>query len=199
MFGPFCRWTARGDSSRSLLSSAVPTDAAAVAASPDFIRPVIVVIPHHHRTPELVPLWSFEGVFIWYSKLDLLHCPGCWAYSCCAVPDTTCLSCASSFEVTSLILYLNSLDWTFGLAWCVILLYTYIYLLILLNCDWEIRPRYMGDAAKIPCWALMTDNGNLIGSSKGLDKGIGTDLTVLSTWYIRSRGVLAGSYYASLR
>ena len=156
-------------------------------------------MPRCHRTPELVPLWSLEGAFIWYSKLDLLHCLGCWAYSCCAVPDTTCLSCASSFEVTSLILSLNSLGWTFGLAWCIILLYTYTYLSILLNCDWEIMPRYRGDAAEIFCWALMTNDGNLIGNSKGLDKGIRTNLMTLSIRRVRSRGVLAGPYYASLR
>jgi len=142
MFGPFYRWTARGDSSRSLPSFAVPADATAAAALLDFVQPVIIVVPHRHRPSELVSLWSFEVAFIWYSKLDLLHCSGCWAYSCRAIPDTTCLSWVSSFDVTSLILYLNSFGWTFGLAWCVTLLYMYIYLSILLNCNWEIRPRY---------------------------------------------------------
>jgi len=199
MFGPFYRWTARGDSSRSLPSFAVPADATAAAALLDFVQPVIIVVPHRHRILELVPLRSFEGVFIWYSKLDLLHCLGCWAYSCFAIPDTTCLSCASSFEVTSLILCLNSLGWTFGLAWCVILLYTYIYLSILRNCVWEMRPRYREDATEIFCRALMTNDGSLIENSEGLDKGVKTNLTVLSIRHVRSRGILVGSYYASLR
>ncbi|CAD6337111.1 unnamed protein product [Miscanthus lutarioriparius] len=58
------KWTANGDSSRSLPSSVVPTDTTAAAASSDSARPVIVVMPRRHHTPELVPLQSIKGAFI---------------------------------------------------------------------------------------------------------------------------------------
>ena len=43
----------------------------------------------------------------------------------------------------------------------------------------KIKPRYRGDAVELLCQAHMTNDGDLIGNSKGLDKGVGTSLTAL--------------------
>jgi hypothetical protein len=51
---------------------------------------------------------------------------------------------------------------------------------ILLDYDWEIRPRYRGDVARILHRALTTNDGNLIEGSKDPYKDVGTNLMVLS-------------------
>ena len=160
------------------MSFVIPTYATAIVASPDSIRPVIVVMPCRRRTPTLVLLRSIEGLCIWHFNSICITTQGVGCTCACCTWFyllVLCVICRGD-EFDTLLEFPQLNLWV-----CLIChsLCTHVYLSILLDCNWELRLRYRGATANIRCWTLVLNDGNLIRDSEGLDKGIKTILTVL--------------------